>query len=468
MRYWLVLALVLLSCLRVGLAQAAELHIAVMEDARVENATNADNNYGDARQLKVGKYTSSAMRSYLKFNLSTLQELDLDNAWLVLYSIGGSGIPVISVHSVEATWEEESVTWNSAPGFVGEPITFETNPPYSGLIEFNITAAVRDALISSDNTISLLLKVSDESKDYNYRIFMSKENPSNTPYLRVEFTPHAPQITTVTAPTQLNEGEIAILGFSATDADNDITSYAIYVDGVLVSNTNATEWQPNYEDSGTHEVRFVVYDSTNGNDTQTVNVEVQDVENLVINEFLAHSRSPGNEWIELFNPLATEESVNDCYITESGGFVVPLSGIIPSNSYGIVSNLGILDNEGDEIKLFCSGVLVDRVAYGIYDDGNTGDNAPLAPMGNTTGRRYDGYDTDTDSNDFVVFSQPSFEAPNEAEEYHDADTNHDGCVSMSELLAYIGLWKADPIGIGMERLLSAIALWKANPICQGG
>lgn len=53
------------------------------------------------------------------------------------------------------------------------------------------------------------------------------------------------------------------------------------------------------------------------------------------------------------------------------------------------------------------GVVIDNVAYGNWNDGNTADNAPKPGKDESAGRYPDGSDTNTDSGDFAVLGSPS-------------------------------------------------------------
>jgi len=433
-----------------------------VKDARIEDDDHSNINYGSAFQLKVGKYTSNTMRSYFTWNLSSLDDLELQGAELMLYSIGGSGSPVIELYNTSNSWSEDGITWDTAPAF-GELISSAQVDNFSGYISFDVSDFIQSEIAANNQLVSIATKAANETLTLNYRIFFSKENPSNKPLLRVYYIPSSPVVTSYHAPLSADEGSRVELNFTAEDPNNDISFYGIYLDGELLSDSYSATWQPNYQDSGTHKVVFFVNDSTGLSDNVSLSISITDVKSIVINEFLPYSSPPGEEWIELYNPLNTSFSVNSCYIKDAAGFVVPLTGIISSYSYGLVTNLSILNNEGDMVALYCDDILIDSVAYGGFDDGNTADNAPVADVAESLGRKSDGYDTDNDKNDFKLFTEPSFGFANQV--YHDADTNRDGCVSMEELLAYIGLWKADPTSIPLEELLSAIALWKSNPIC---
>ncbi len=460
----LILICLVMCIVCTSLSAAATLTILPNADARIEDSDHAATNYGTSFQLKVGKYTSYAMRSYLKFDITQLASLDFSDVDLVLSEVGGSGTTLVEAHKVtDDSWTETGILWSNAPLIDPTVLVSQSIATGTGPVRFNLTSYVRQSLAASDNTLSVALKSNNEVLQENYKIFFARENPSSQPMLEITYASKPPVIGTVTAPTSANEGSSINLTFTVTDAEGDIDTTKILLDGNKISDTTSAVWKVDYESAGQHTVLFYVNDSHRDSDTETRTITINNVQNIVINEFLPQPLVVAKEWIEIYNPLTSDVNVNNCYLTENGDFIVPLTGIIAAKSFGIVSNLAILDNQGDKIRLICGELLVDKVAYGSYNDGNTADNAPLPAPGQSGGRKIDGLDTDVDKNDFTTFAIPTPEAQNQA--YNNADTNKDGCVSMQELLTYIGQWKADPMGIGMENLLSAIGLWKAKPVC---
>ncbi|MCJ7817182.1 MAG: DNRLRE domain-containing protein, partial [Candidatus Aenigmarchaeota archaeon] len=44
--------------------------------------------------------------------------------------------------------------------------------------------------------------------------------------------------------------------------------------------------------------------------------------------------------------------------------------------------------------------------------------------------------------------------------YHEADTNHNGCIEMGELTAFITRWQLNNLDVTLRELMEAIGLWK--------
>jgi hypothetical protein len=127
---------------------------------------------------------------------------------------------------------------------------------------------------------------------------------------------------------------------------------------------------------------------------------------LLINEFVADPADGGTEWIELFNPGSTLINLADWTLEDGGETATTLSGSVgPLGFYVLEKPKGILNNTGDIIILKDpSGLVIDEVSYGDWDDGEKSDNAPAASDPNSVARKTDGQDTNNDFNDFVVTS----------------------------------------------------------------
>jgi chitodextrinase len=133
---------------------------------------------------------------------------------------------------------------------------------------------------------------------------------------------------------------------------------------------------------------------------------------IVINEFMANPTT-GNDWIELYNPTATNVSLDLWTIRDGANNSLDLTGInLPAGGYLVLDFSNKLNKDGDIIYLENGTASIDHVAYGNWPDGNTADNAPAPGTGQSAGRYPDGQDTDTDSADFMLFNIPTPGAPN--------------------------------------------------------
>lgn len=128
------------------------------------------------------------------------------------------------------------------------------------------------------------------------------------------------------------------------------------------------------------------------------------VGSLLINEFVADPTDGANEWIELYNTTNSLINLNGWTIEDGSETVTELSGNIQSLSFIVIEKpKGILNNTGDIIILKDpAGLIIDKVAYGDWDDGEKSDNAPAAKNPDSVARIVDGQDSNNDFRDFVI------------------------------------------------------------------
>ena len=136
---------------------------------------------------------------------------------------------------------------------------------------------------------------------------------------------------------------------------------------------------------------------------------------LVINELVVDPGDGDSEWVEIFNTLSEEIDLAGWCLFEGSGAKTELSGAIKAYSYAVFSKLkGNLNNSGDIVELRdISGVLIDKVVYGNWGDGNISDNAPTSPDPFSIARKIDGHNSYNNSNDFVITRLPTKGKANE-------------------------------------------------------
>jgi len=152
------------------------------DDAYVEKE-NPNTNYGTSptslTTLRVGYDPNFGTdRSYLKFDLSSLNGKTITSAKLSIFSMPSNGIS--KLYSVSNNnWNEESITWNNKPN---ESNFIESKSvTNSGRYEFNVLSYVQ----TSQNSFMLM-----EDGENDLIMFASKEyNPDNvnSPYLEVVY-----------------------------------------------------------------------------------------------------------------------------------------------------------------------------------------------------------------------------------------------------------------------------------------
>ena len=296
-------------------------------------------------------------------------------------------------------WDQYTITWNNAPGFnvteIGNFDIGESNEFYG----FDITDFVKN----SGDQFSIVFKTNEsDPEDDTYTLFQE-----DIGYIQLNISTNAPFIDNLNIPSSINEGDLLSITFDATDLDNNINSILVYKDGEVVSTTDSYNKQFDYISAGSYNFTIYINDSTGLEDVEYRTLIVNDVQNLVINEFVSNPSS-GDEWIELYNPTGSDIDVTGCVISDGIEYQLVLSGIVESGLTGVLDiTFAYLDNGGDKIKLKCDNVTLDVVSFGDWNDGNVSDNAPVQQNGYSVGRWDDGYDTDVDIDDFMIFTNPT-------------------------------------------------------------
>lgn len=130
---------------------------------------------------------------------------------------------------------------------------------------------------------------------------------------------------------------------------------------------------------------------------------------VVVNEIVSDPADGEEEWLELFNKTNKIIDLKNWTIEEGSGAKTILSGILEAggnNKFKIITKpKGNLNNKGDLIILRDNtGSLIDQVAYGYWDDGDADNNAPTVSDPYSLARKYDGYNTFNNANDWEMTS----------------------------------------------------------------
>jgi len=133
---------------------------------------------------------------------------------------------------------------------------------------------------------------------------------------------------------------------------------------------------------------------------------------VVINEFVSDPTDGEVEWLELYNTLGQEINLAGWTIEEGSGAKTSLDGVIGSTGsvrfFIIEEPKGNLNNKGDIIILRdANSNLIDQVVYGAWDDGDIGDNAPMASDPKATARKLNGLNSYNNTNDFAITTTPT-------------------------------------------------------------
>lgn len=127
---------------------------------------------------------------------------------------------------------------------------------------------------------------------------------------------------------------------------------------------------------------------------------------VIINELVSDPTDGGEEWVELYNRTSRVIDLASWTIEDGSGAKTDLSGSLGADDSSrfmvIKSPKGILNNDGELIKLLYKDLVIDQVSYGSWDDGNISNNAPAAHDPQSLGRWPNGTDTNNDQTDFKI------------------------------------------------------------------
>jgi len=153
------------------------------------------NNNFDNFQLKIGYDSNTGKhRTYLKFDLSQLDGLTINNAVLSIDPIFTSNHFNAELYYVPSdSWNEGSVTWNNAP-IPDQTITDSKLINSGNRVDFNIMSLINEP----DNILSVVLVSTQESTSNVYTQTFSTNGGDNSywPYIEVEVDGELPECNT--------------------------------------------------------------------------------------------------------------------------------------------------------------------------------------------------------------------------------------------------------------------------------
>ena len=149
---------------------------AMADTYTAENAP--DTTYGNNDLLNVGEsYTYSRFHAYFQFDVSEIFGY-VQNANLTIYINGFSGSFNIQIFTVEGTWDEESLTWNSIIQEGNEINQFSVDSPskiYTTELQFDVSNYVGQG----QTDFSIGLRGSGGSGN-NCTVYSSERTPPNS------------------------------------------------------------------------------------------------------------------------------------------------------------------------------------------------------------------------------------------------------------------------------------------------
>jgi len=138
-----------------------------------------------------GSSVDSIQRSFLKFNISSLEGKTLLSAKFGIYLNNRSGnyTPSLQLYHIGDGWSEDSITWNNSASLVAGASAIGSDEQVDSVryYEWNVFPSW-DASDLTDGYVSYMLTVGQQDLN-NYAYFNSSENSEFKPYLRIEYIP---------------------------------------------------------------------------------------------------------------------------------------------------------------------------------------------------------------------------------------------------------------------------------------
>ena len=289
-----------------------------------------------------------------------------------------------------------------------------------------------------------LKRISDSNSyqdtDNNLSDFIvAAPNPQNslaTPWPTITVVNNPPSaIIAVATTTFYTNRLITFIGTNSTDTDGQIINYSwSFGDG---STDIGTSTSYSYATSSDYAITLTVTDddlatgsanltlhiientppATTTTSTVSTTLPVVNPGDTLINEFFSWTPNTSTkEWVELYNAASSDIDLTGWTLTDNAS-TSSLSGTITATGTDRFKvfefNTGRLNNDGDIITIKDqTGQIIDRVAYGNWDDGNKLDNAPAPGENYSSARAIDGFNSNNNKNDFFETITPTKGLPN--------------------------------------------------------
>lgn len=148
------------------------------DDAYVRGGSNSDQNYGDEETIEVkqGNSENFFRRTYVNFDLDDID--DVDAAVLRLYATRSRSDVPVTLYATSSNWDEDSITWNSAPS-IGTPIATVEMGPEDQWYEWDVSSYLEGM---EGESVSFVLY--DEAAENSTVRYSSREG-ANPPELKI-------------------------------------------------------------------------------------------------------------------------------------------------------------------------------------------------------------------------------------------------------------------------------------------
>jgi len=196
------------------------------------NSGSPNSNYGTSTSLRAD--ASPDLHSYLKFNISNLNQKLISKAQLFIYATNRSSRG-LDIHFVENnSWDEKTITFNNRP--VQGSVIATNGSSNSGVwLAFDVTS-----IVNSEGLFSFSVTTPGSSS-----ISMaSRESGANSPYMILDLYRIQPDVESPTTPSALaasviNTSDVE-LTWAAAEDNVEVVGYTIYRDAAAITTVSGS------------------------------------------------------------------------------------------------------------------------------------------------------------------------------------------------------------------------------------
>ncbi len=241
-----------------------------------------------------------------------------------------------------------------------------------------------------------------DSNNNKLDFFRTQSSPQNINSPLTPLVQSLAQITT-TSTDFVTSTEIYVATTSTVEI---VSSTPIIVNTTFVTPTSTVSTQS--VSSTTSTINTVGQNSVTTTTPQNV------VGSVLITELYPMPANGEDEFVELFNRTSQVIDLTDWYLTDGSGSKTILSGPLAPMTFKVIEKpKGSLNNAGDLVNLFAiNDVLIDKVAYGDWNDGEMGNNAAQPQTKMSIIRIHSTEDSNLDYFDFGLTSTSTKGLPN--------------------------------------------------------
>jgi hypothetical protein len=206
-------------------------------------------NYGSADVLFS---SSSAYRAMYKFDTTTIPPTaTIDDVWITTYNVNSHTSGGNVYHPLSDSWDENTVTWNTAPTYDSTVLATSTTPTTPGS---NVSTELPTTSVTADGNTNY--SVTYSTSGLQHQLGSRETTTIYQPKLEVTYTLTGSDTVNPTAPSGLAttsvSGSSVALSWTAGTDNVGVTGYRVYRNGNAIGTTGSTSYTDSTVASGTN------------------------------------------------------------------------------------------------------------------------------------------------------------------------------------------------------------------------